>query len=279
MKKLIINADDLGISFEVNSQIEECIRRGVITSSTLMVNAPAFEDGVRIAKQYPHISVGVHLNLVEFSPLTNVDVFKRHGVVGEDGDFIEGAIMCVHIDEELRSAVYEEWDAQISKIESSGINPTHCDSHEHTHTITALQDVLCRVLKKHNITRVRRKIVPSILVMLRARKRPAVRLDKSKAMVPQKRSVVYRRFHIFSVIRACRKWNDNMIKSFSLSDNFFAFEIFYYDRKVLIMGGCNAVVELMCHPGHKAYQNETNNLLKSIELIKTKYQLISYREL
>ena len=71
MRRLIINSDDLGMSCEVNKQIEDCIRLGCITSSTLMANAPAFDGGVRIAKQYPQISVGVHLNIIEFAPLTN----------------------------------------------------------------------------------------------------------------------------------------------------------------------------------------------------------------
>ena len=90
MRRLIINADDLGISKDVNKQIEECIHIGCITSSSLMANGPAFEDGIRIAKQYPQISVGVHLNIVEFTPLTNADIFRKHGVLDSEGAFIEG---------------------------------------------------------------------------------------------------------------------------------------------------------------------------------------------
>lgn len=280
MRKLIINADDLGISPEVDAQIEECIRLCVITSSTLMANAPAFEDGVRIAKQYPHISVGVHLNLIEFAPLTNIDIFKKHGVVGEDGNFIEGAMFCVRIDEELKQAVFEEWDAQISKAKSAGVKPTHCDSHQHTHTIPALHAVLCKVLDKHGIHCVRRKIVPSILLMLRQKKRPVAKLDKSKAMVPPKRNVLYRRFHIFSVIRDCRNWNKLMTTQYTMTDSFYHFNSFYYDKQVLKMGGRNATIELMCHPGLKSFQDETDNLMRDKSwLACNKYKLISYREL
>ena len=77
--KVIINADDLGISLDVNRRIEECINMGVVSSTTLLVNAPAFDDGVRIAKQHTQVSVGIHLNLIEFAPLTNSDVFKKYG--------------------------------------------------------------------------------------------------------------------------------------------------------------------------------------------------------
>ena len=277
---LIINADDLGMSAEVNAQIEECIKLGVVTSSTLMANAPSFDEGVRIAKQYPQVSVGVHLNIIEFAPLTNGNVFKKHGIVGEDGNFIEGAIFCLHIDDELRQAIFEEWDAQISKIEAAGIIPAHCDSHQHTHTISSLREPLFRVLNKHGIGRVRRKMIPSIRLMLRQRHRPAVKLDKSKAMVPQKRSLIYRRFHLFSVIRACRRWNNLLGEQFNITDSFFSFNDFYYDGKVLCLGKKNAVVELMCHPGHKAFQNETDNLLdKQSWYNPEKYKIISYKEL
>lgn len=277
MKKLIINADDLGISHYVNSQIEECIKQGVVTSSTLMANAPAFNDGVRIAKQYPQISIGVHLNVIEFAPLTNVDVFQRHGVCDEDGHFIMGAIFCVHIDDELRQAVYEEWDAQITKIEEAGIIPTHCDSHQHTHTITGLQEPLCEVLDKHGIKRVRRKLIPSIRLMLREKKRPAIQLVKPKAIEPQKRNVLYRRFHLFTVIRNCRKWNKQLEPRYILTNSFYPFKSYYYDRDILGLGK-DSITELMCHPGHPSYQTETDGLL-SRTWICSDVKLVSYQNI
>ena len=277
---LIINADDLGISTEVNRQIEKCINLGVITSSTLLANAPAFDDGIRIAKQYSQISVGVHLNLIEFAPLTNVEIFKKHGIVGDDGNFIEGAIFCVPIDDELKQAVFEEWDAQVSKIKEANITPTHCDSHQHTHTILSLHEPLFRVLEKHSINHVRRKLTPSIRLLLLQKRRPAIKLDKSKAKMLPKRNILYRRLHLLSVIRRCHKWNDMLGKRFRIADGFYPFNDFYYDCKVLRLGQANAVVELMCHPGHIAYQNETNNLINSQSWFnKNKYSLISYKEL
>lgn len=278
MRSLIINADDLGMSLEVNKQIEECIRRGCITSSTLMANAPAFEDGVRIAKQYPQISVGVHLNLIEFAPLTNVNLFKKYKVVDDDGCFIEGALFCVPIDEELRKAVFEELDAQITKVEQAGLIPTHCDSHEHTHTITALRDVLCRVMDKHHITKVRRKGVPSIRIMLKERKRPSVVLDKSKAVQPPKRNVIYRRFHLFAVKWDCYRWNRIMSNRYVTTDCFYAFRNFYEYRNIINLGNSNSVIELMCHPGHRSYQSETDNMMNEVSW-RDGYKLVSYRDL
>lgn len=279
MRKIIINADDLGISLEVNSQIEEGIKRGVITSSTLMANAPAFDDGVRIAKQYPQISVGVHLNLIEFKPLTNADVFRKHGILDSGGSFIEGAIFSIPIDAELQNAVFEEWDAQISKVEAAGVEPTHCDSHQHTHAIRALQEPLIRVLKKHHIPKVRRKMIPSIKLMLSERKHPIVHLDKSNAMQPKRRNVFYRRIHLFNVICDNKKWNKEMGNHFRMTDCFYPFRNFCNDFNAINVKGENIVIELMCHPGHPAFNLETTALMQDKKWLPNGFVLVSYKEI
>lgn len=276
MRKIIINADDLGMSDFVNSQIEECINQGVVTSCTLMANAPAFEGGVYIAQKYPDISVGVHLNLIEFAPLTNVDIFKKHGIVGEDGSFIEGAIRVMSIDEELKRAIFEEWDAQICKVEDMGIVPSHCDSHEHTHTISALQDILCKVLDKHHINKVRRKSIPSIRLMLRTKKQHIVQYDKSKAMTAPKRNIIYRRFLLFEEKIISYRWNKKMGNKYELTNSFYAFRDFSLNRDVLSLGGDNSVIELMCHPGNIPFQEETNMLMKDRSWLVDRFELSNY---
>lgn len=280
MRKIIINADDLGMSLEVNSQIEDCIRQGVVTSSTLMANAPAFSDGVRIAKQYPQISVGVHLNIIEFKPLTDDAVFRKYGMVGDDGYFIEGAVNYVSINEELKKAILDEWDAQITKVEKEGLIPTHCDSHEHTHMIQDLQETLCQVLNKHHITRVRRTIVPSIRLMLRNKQnKTAIKLDKSNSKEPEKRNVLYRRLHLFWVKYLSTRWNRTMNSKYRMTNAFYSFRDFYNNRDILRLGNKNSTIELMCHPGNKPYQEETNNLKSTKDWSKEGYKLISYLEL
>ncbi len=279
MRKLIINADDLGMSDYVNSQIECCIELGVVYSSSLMANAPAFEGGVRIAKKNPQISVGIHLNIVEFAPLTNNEVFRNHGMLDGSGNFIDGAAFVVIYDEELKKAVFEEWDAQITKMEQSGLTPTHCDSHQHTHTIDSLQDILCKVMDKHHITRVRRKSIPSIRLMLRARRQISlIRLDKSRAVHPKKRNIIYRRLHLFVVKYKNWNWNKKMSKKYIMTDAFYSFSNFYLNRDLLRLGGESSSLELMCHPGNVPFQNETDKL-KNKSWMDDCYKMISYQML
>ncbi len=279
MRKIIINADDLGYSLSVNQQIENCIINKVITSSTLMANAPGFDDGVRIAKQYENISVGVHLNIVEFKPLTNSEIFRKHGVVGENGDFLDGAIFITPIDAELKYAISKEWDAQISKIKGMGIIPSHIDSHQHTHMIPALQDVLCELMRKHDIKRVRRKQIPLIRLMLFGSKEIPIRLDKSKSVNVERKSVLYRRLHLLRVKCYSYLWNKSMRKYFQMTDAFFPLRNFYLDRSLLNLGGKESVTELMCHPGQQAFQNETDVLENLYTWLPRKYELINYTQI
>jgi hypothetical protein len=67
---VIVNADDLGMSREVNDAIFELMSRGRISSATILANAPATRDAARRAQAFPRCSFGVHLNLTQFEPLT-----------------------------------------------------------------------------------------------------------------------------------------------------------------------------------------------------------------
>ncbi|MCQ2294022.1 MAG: ChbG/HpnK family deacetylase [Bacteroidales bacterium] len=275
--RIIVNADDLGYSVDVDAQIERCIQHGIVTSSSLMANAPGFDDGVRIAKMYPNVSIGAHLNLVEFAPLTNLDVFQRYGVADASGNFIEGAIFYTAIDDVLSQAVFDEWDAQLNKIKRSGVVIDHVDSHQHTHALLGLHDTLCKVMDKHQITRVRRKIVPSIPIMLFGKKTIKVTLDKSNAVVGKKRNVLVRRFQLLSVIASSIKWNMVMSRKYQLTDSFSSFREFYMNRSLMISGGRNAVIELMCHPGQPPFDCETQLLASDRKWITSRDKLVNYK--
>lgn len=276
--KVIINADDLGISLDVNAQIEKCIREGLVSSSSLIVNAPFFNEGVTIAKHYPSVSIGIHLNLIEFAPLTNLAIFKEYGIVDDNGSFVDGAIFHASIDDRLKQAIFEEWDAQICKFKDSGLIPSHIDSHQHTHTILPLQDVLCRLMDKHQICKVRRKMVPSVRVMFHERKHPTVILDKSKSIVSPRKSILARRIRLFVVIYRSKKWNRQMKSRYKITDEFLALRYFrFFIEKGFPMK--SGTVELMCHPGHVSYQAETESMANVLSMVKEDIEIISYNAL
>ena len=59
-RRLIVNADDFGLTHGVNRAVADAHRHGVLTSASLMVDAPGAEDAARLARELPGLSVGLH---------------------------------------------------------------------------------------------------------------------------------------------------------------------------------------------------------------------------
>src|SRR5262249_40716320 len=63
-RRLIVNADDFGLSVSVNQAVIRAHREGILTSASLMVNEPGFEDAVKLARENSRLGVGLHLTLL-----------------------------------------------------------------------------------------------------------------------------------------------------------------------------------------------------------------------
>jgi chitin disaccharide deacetylase len=159
MKQLILNADDFGYTKGVNEGIIRAHREGILTSATLMANGPAFDDAVERAKANPTLGIGCHLVLTggfsvapreEISSLADREGRLPHSL----GNFVArvsmGTIRTGEIEKELR--------AQIAKIRGAGIEPTHVDTHKHTHVHPRVMGAVGRVAREFGITRVRNPV-------------------------------------------------------------------------------------------------------------------------
>jgi chitin disaccharide deacetylase len=157
MKNLILNADDFGLTLGVNEGIIRGHAQGILTSTTLMANAPAFEDAVRRARENPSLGVGVHLVLIGGRPVAASEQVRS--LVDNEGflprslpNFVArvtcGVIRREHIETELR--------AQVEKVHSAGISPTHVDTHKHTHAHPKVMQAVARAAQACGITRIRR---------------------------------------------------------------------------------------------------------------------------
>ena len=87
VKRLIINADDLGFTSGVNRAIVEAHTRGVVTSSTLMANGRAFGEAVELSRAVPALSIGCHVVLIDGEPVVEPGTI---GSLTEDGEFRDG---------------------------------------------------------------------------------------------------------------------------------------------------------------------------------------------
>lgn len=132
MSKLIINADDFGFSKAVNYAIVDAHKDGILTSTTLMVNTPAFKHAVELAKINQDLGIGIHLVLTFSKPL----IENVKSLVDDNGNFYKAFVYSqenIQVDE---SELYNEWDAQINKAIDAGIKPTHLDAHQHSNTFS-----------------------------------------------------------------------------------------------------------------------------------------------
>ncbi len=140
MRRLIINADDFGLTAGVNRAIVEAHEGGIVTSATLMANGQAFDEAVSLAQSRPRLGVGCHIVLVDGAPLvretaTDSLLDPRSRTAGAPR-FREGISKFAALALTGRLAPDEieaEAVAQIGKLQSSGIAVTHLDSHKHTH--------------------------------------------------------------------------------------------------------------------------------------------------
>lgn len=164
MRRLIVNADDFGLTAGVNRAIVEAHTRGIVTSSTLMASGPAFEDAVRLAKTVPRLSVGCHVVLIDGEPVCDANLLpsitqkKAAGSRFRDGlkSFAARALTGVLTAGEIEMEV----TAQIRKLQSVGIPVSHLDTHKHTHLFPAVLRPVLRAARACGVRAIRNPFGP-----------------------------------------------------------------------------------------------------------------------
>ncbi len=132
MKQLIINSDDYGRTPDISRGIREAHLRGVVTSTTCMMNIPTTADDVSIAlKETPSLGMGVHLVLTMGKPISRPETVPS--IVDQNGNFFKYAPLVEHLTSLDIDEVKKEWRMQIQAfIQAAGKKPTHIDSHHHS---------------------------------------------------------------------------------------------------------------------------------------------------
>lgn len=148
LKKLIVNADDFGLTEGNTIAHILCHEDGILTSTTLMVNMPFAPLAVSLAKKHPNLGVGIHLTLTMGRPvLEGAKSFTdENGNFRKKGTYENGKVIA---DEE---ELYAEWKAQMEKfIQMMGKKPTHIDSHHHVHLQDNLYPIASRLAKEYDL--------------------------------------------------------------------------------------------------------------------------------
>jgi predicted glycoside hydrolase/deacetylase ChbG (UPF0249 family) len=237
--KLIVNADDFGISEAVNRGIVEAHDRGIVTSTSVMATGPKFEHALELARLRPSLAVGVHLVLTEQRPLSGAAATAS--LVRRDGTFephlkqlltrrMRGLVSMQEVRREL--------DAQIRRVRSAGIAINHLDGHQHVHVLPGVAQVVAELAEAHGISAVRYPAERLRGYMLRNVKQGG-RVAEQMAL------------NLFCAA--------SPLKHLRRSDEFVGF---YFGGRLdeanleTVLTGLprRGTVELMCHPGHEDMQ-------------------------
>lgn len=132
MKRLIINSDDYGRTPEISRGIREAHLRGVVTSTTCMMNIPTTAEDVAVAlRETPTLGMGVHLVLTMGNPISMPETVRS--ITDENRHFLKYAALIAQLPHINMKEVKSEWRAQIEAfVKASGRKPTHLDSHHHS---------------------------------------------------------------------------------------------------------------------------------------------------
>lgn len=150
--KIIINADDFGLTKGINEAVFKLVDAGTVTSTSVMSNIPHFKE---IRQIWNRIGIGVHLNLTTGKPvLSKKDVPT---LVDSDGNFfsLTELLRRAKKDQISQREMEDEFNAQIERIIKMGIQPDHVNSHQSLLKYPYFSPSIIRVAKRSNITRIR----------------------------------------------------------------------------------------------------------------------------
>jgi hopanoid biosynthesis associated protein HpnK len=161
--RLILNADDFGLTAGVNRAILELHRAGVLTSASLMARAAATDEAMELARAKPSLGVGCHVVLVDGKPvlgaqnlptLLDLRTGRFHPMLG--------VFLKLLLTGRIRSSEIEaETTAQINLLHAKGLRLTHIDTHKHAHMFPAVLRPVLRAARAAGIRAVRNPFEPA----------------------------------------------------------------------------------------------------------------------
>lgn len=226
MTKLIINADDLGLSKGVNQGILYAYKNGVVNSASLMTTTDYFEDAVEIVHEYKLKNIGLHFNLTE-----GRSAIKTHKTIcDEDNNFDRNVYLKNNID---LDEVYEELEMQYLIAINRGVTINHFDSHHHIHMTHKFRKVFVALSKKYKI--------------------PLRRINNTARNPIKVFKFLYDTNHVKYYTK---EFSAGFYDKTATINNFL--------KIIEQYKGCD--LEIMCHPGYSDLKNGIYNLAREKEL-------------
>jgi chitin disaccharide deacetylase len=235
MKQLIINADDFGMSYEVNEGIKRGINEGVINSVSLMVNMPYFNDAVRYLRSKPEIAVGLHFNITEGKPIDKPKT--RSSLIREDNNFFSWVYLTLKLltrnysIDEIRNSLKTQYDM----LEKTGLEISHIDSHHHIHLYPSVYKLVLEFAKRKKIRSLRSRNFLSWSI-----------ITKLKTGLSIKQIIVITLCYVNNLLFPKR--NHEMLKIRSIYDMTWDKQLDIDRFKYILSNLGEGITEIICHP-------------------------------
>jgi predicted glycoside hydrolase/deacetylase ChbG (UPF0249 family) len=160
--RLILNADDFGLTPGINRAIAELHSAGALTSATLMANGTAFDDAIRIARAQPTLGIGCHIVLTDGVPLSPPETIPT--LLGPDRRSFRPSLTdffaAILFGKVSGDDIFREAQAQIDRIRQQGVPLTHIDTHKHTHILPQIARPLLAAAERSGIPAIRNPFEP-----------------------------------------------------------------------------------------------------------------------
>jgi chitin disaccharide deacetylase len=156
MKRLIVTADDFGISPGVNAAVEDAHRNGILSAAGLMVAGDAAADAVERARRMPKLGVGLHLVLVDGKPVLPPE--RLPDLVDASGRFPNALVALgarIYLRAAARRQAEMEIRAQLEAFRATGLSLDHVNAHHHFHFHPVVRDILIRLAPEFGIRAMR----------------------------------------------------------------------------------------------------------------------------
>jgi len=164
VKKLIVTGDDFGFSLPVNEAIEEAHRHGILNCASLMVGAKAVKDAVDRARRLSSLRVGLHLVLVDGSPVLPPPMVPD--LVTKKGEFSSQLVRAginFFFRKQARRQLEDEIRAQFQAFLETGLSLDHVNSHHHMHLHPTILALILRVGRDYGMEAIRFPYEPPFL--------------------------------------------------------------------------------------------------------------------
>lgn len=161
MKRLVVTADDFGNDVAVNEAVEQAHTHGILTAASLMVGAPAAADAVARAKRLPRLGVGLHLVLVDGTPLLPPDDVP--GLVDGNSRFrgnMAAAGAAMFFLPSTRRQLAAEIAAQFAAFAATGLRLDHVNAHKHFHLHPTIAGLIATIGARYGLKAVRAPLEP-----------------------------------------------------------------------------------------------------------------------